>query len=118
MFRESIQKMVDRLDGGVAGILMGFDGIAVESYAREASSPDIQTVGMELTHLIVQLRKAIENLEVGALQDIQIRADNLTILIRVLNQEYFLAFAVSAAASPGRARYLLRTTAPQISAEL
>ena len=31
MFREHIQKVVDRLDGCVGGVVMGFDGIAVES---------------------------------------------------------------------------------------
>jgi len=35
MFRQHIQKMVDRMGGGVAGVLMDFDGITVQSYVRE-----------------------------------------------------------------------------------
>ena len=54
MFRDSLQRMVDRLTGGVAGILMGFDGISVESYTKDGSKKalDIQTVGMELAHAV------------------------------------------------------------------
>ena len=62
MFRENLQKMIDRVDGGVAGILMGFDGISVESYARAGTGPDIQTVGMELAHVISQVRRAAQAL--------------------------------------------------------
>jgi len=63
MFRDSLQKMVDRLAGGVAGILMGFDGISVEAYTKPGEEAiDIQTVGMELAHVVVQMRKAAEQL--------------------------------------------------------
>ena len=37
MFRDTIKKLVDRLEGGVGGVLMGFDGITVESYVRDGA---------------------------------------------------------------------------------
>ena len=122
MFRESLQRMVDRLDGGVAGILMGFDGISVESYTKDGEDGedglDIQTVGMELAHAIVQIRKAADNLDVGSLRELTLKADNLVILIYLLNEEYFIACALKPEASFGKARYLMRLLAPQIQAEL
>lgn len=119
MFRESLQKMVDRLDGGVAGILMGFDGISVDAYTRPGEAGvDIQTVGMELAHAITQMRKAAGQLDVGELAEITLRAERLTILVHLLNQEYFVACAVRPPASFGKARYLMRLLAPQIQAEL
>jgi predicted regulator of Ras-like GTPase activity (Roadblock/LC7/MglB family) len=118
MFRESIQKMVDRIDGGVAGILMGFDGISVESYAKDDSTPDIQTVGMELSHVVSQMRKAAELLEVGGMQEVTVRAEKLVVVLRALDQEYFVAFALRPEANFGKARYLLRLLAPQIQSEL
>lgn len=119
MFRDSLQKMVDRLAGGVAGILMGFDGISVESYTKPGEEAvDIQTVGMELAHVIVQMRKAAEQLESGSLHEITLRADKLTVFVHLLNDEYFVAYAVRPQASFGKARYLMRLLAPQIQAEL
>ena len=119
MFRDSLKGMVDRLAGGVAGILMGFDGIAVDSYTKAGEAGiDIQTVGMELSHAVAQVRKAVGQLEVGPLHEITLKADNLVVLAYLLNDEYFVACAVKPGASFGKARYLLRLLAPQIQADL
>ena len=122
MFRDNLQRMVDRLAGGVAGILMGFDGISVESYTKDAKdgdeSLDIQTVGMELAHTVVQMRKATENLEVGPLRELTLKAEKLVVLVYLLNEEYFIACALRPEASFGKARYLMKLLAPQIQAEL
>jgi predicted regulator of Ras-like GTPase activity (Roadblock/LC7/MglB family) len=118
MFRENIQKMVERVDGGVAGILMGFDGISVEAYARPDGATDIQTVGMELAHVISQVRRATVALEVGGLREVMVRSEKLTVLVHVLNTEYFVACAIRPDANAGKARYLLRLLAPQIQSEL
>jgi predicted regulator of Ras-like GTPase activity (Roadblock/LC7/MglB family) len=124
MFRESLQRMVDRLNGGVAGILIGFDGISVESYTKEAEDGeegeglDIQVAGMELAHAVAQMRKAVERLDVGGLGELTLKADKLVVLVYVLSDEYFVACAVKPEANFGKARYLMRLLAPQLQAEL
>ena len=118
MFRENLQKIVDNVDGGVAGLLMGFDGIAVESYMREGGDVDIQAVGMEFSFILTQVRKATEILEVGGVQEVVIRAERVTILIRVLTPEYFMALALSPQGNTGKGRYMLRVVAPKLQAEL
>jgi predicted regulator of Ras-like GTPase activity (Roadblock/LC7/MglB family) len=127
MFRESLQRMVDRLSGGVAGILIGFDGISVESYTKEAEDGeegeegeglDIQVAGMELAHAVAQMRKAVERLDVGGLGELTLKADKLVVLVYVLSDEYFVACAVKPEANFGKARYLMRLLAPQLQAEL
>ncbi len=119
MFRENLQRMVDRLAGGVAGILMGFDGISVDSYTREDEGGiDIQTIGMELAHAVGQVRKAADQLDVGRLNELTLRADKLVVLLYLLNDEYFIACAIKPEANFGKARYLMRLLAPQIRAEL
>lgn len=120
MFRQSIQKMVDRLgdaDGGAAGILMGMDGIAVDSYSRPGSA-DVQTVSMELAHIIAQIRRSTQTMGAGALSEMTVRTDKLTLVVRLVTEEYFLAFGLPAQGNLGKARYLLRLLAPQIRAEL
>jgi predicted regulator of Ras-like GTPase activity (Roadblock/LC7/MglB family) len=119
MFRDSLQGMVDRLAGGVAGVLMGFDGIAVDSYTRAGEeSLDIQTVGMELAHAVLQMRRATEQLDVGQLRELTLKVDKLVVLFYLITDEYFVACAVKPEANFGKARYLMRLLAPQIQAEL
>ena len=118
LFQESLQRIVDNVEGGLAGLLMGFDGIAVESYTRDPKSMDIQTVGMEFSFILGQVRKAAEALEIGGIQEIAIRCDRLSIILRVLNKDYFLALALGESGNFGKGRYLLRVTAPRLQAEL
>jgi predicted regulator of Ras-like GTPase activity (Roadblock/LC7/MglB family) len=120
MFRDNLQKIVDNVDGGVAGLLMGFDGIAVESYTRppDDGGLDIQTVGMEFSFILTQVRKAAEILEVGSVREITIKAEQLVVIIRVLSDEYFVALALRPEGNLGKGRYLLRVVAPKMVAEL
>jgi predicted regulator of Ras-like GTPase activity (Roadblock/LC7/MglB family) len=120
MFQESLQRIVDNVEGGIAGLLMGFDGIAVDSYTRATpgSAADIQTMGMEFSFVLTQVRKAAEALEIGGVDEILIRAEKLSVLVHVLNKEYFLALALGRDGNFGKGRYLLRVAAPKFIAEL
>jgi predicted regulator of Ras-like GTPase activity (Roadblock/LC7/MglB family) len=120
-FRENIKQLVEKLDGGVAAVLMGFDGISVDSFAKagyDGALPDIQTLAMEFAHLIAQARRTLVSLDAGPLEEFTLRAEALTLVVRVLTQEYFLACAVLPAGNIGKARYLMRMTAPALRADL
>ena len=118
MFREPLQKIVDNVEGGIAGLVMGFDGIAVESYTREGHKIDVNTVGMEFSFILTQVRKAAEILDVGGVNEISIKAEKLTVVIRMLSPEYFLALALAPDGNYGKGRYLMRVVAPKLQAEL
>ena len=118
MFLDNIKRLVSETEGGVAGLLMGFDGIAVESYTAPDGGVDIQTVGMEFSFILTQVRKAAETLEVGAVQEVAIRTGALTMLIRVVSSEYFVALAIRPDGNFGKGRYLLRLVAPKLQAEI
>lgn len=130
MFRDTIKKLVDRLEGGVGAVLMGFDGITVDSYGRDGveAVADIQTIGLEFAHLIAQARRTAQSLNIGLLRELTFRTDRLTVLVQILNKDYFVACAFLSTGAQagdnaggeklGRARYLMRITAPRIEAEL
>jgi predicted regulator of Ras-like GTPase activity (Roadblock/LC7/MglB family) len=118
MFKEPLRQIVDNVEGGIAGLVMGFDGISVESYTREGHRIDINTVGMEFSFILTQVRKAADILDVGRCNEISIKAEKLTIVIRVLSPEYFLALALTPEGNFGKGRYLMRVVAPGLEAEL
>ncbi|MFH0902103.1 MAG: hypothetical protein V2A73_15845 [Pseudomonadota bacterium] len=118
MFKEQLKQVVDNVDGGIAGLVMGFDGIAVESYTREGHKIDINTVGMELSFILTQVRKAAEILDVGGISEISVKAEKLTVVIRILNREYFVAVALAPEGNYGKGRYLMRVVAPKLQAEM
>src|ERR1700742_4928966 len=60
MFKEALQGVVDGTDGGIAGLLMDFEGIPLESYAKAESAIDIETVGAEVSVVVKGIQRATE----------------------------------------------------------
>ena len=119
-FRESIEKLLNGIEGAVSCALMGFDGITVDISSKEAAAggPDIQTLSMEFAHLIAQARRTLESVDAGALEEFTLRTDKMTLVVRLLTPEYFLACAILPAGNLGKARYLMRLSAPALRADL
>lgn len=118
MFRDVLQEVVEQTEGGVAGLLMGFDGIPVEQYVREGSTFDVETIGMEFSVILKNIRQAAEMLESGATREVSIQAERFTTVIRLLNEEYFVAVALRPDGNYGKARFLLRTQGSRLLSEL
>ena len=99
---------------------MGFDGIAVDSYtlAEGDEDLDIQTMGMEFSFVMTQMRKAAEILEIGGIQEVCIKAERVILVMRILSQDYFMAVALRPDGNFGKARFLIRLQVPKLLADL
>jgi predicted regulator of Ras-like GTPase activity (Roadblock/LC7/MglB family) len=119
MFKEVLKEVVEGTEGGVAGLLMGYDGITVDQYVREEGEGiDVQTVGMEYSVILSGVKQAVEMLEVGSAVEVSIKAEQLTTVVRYLTDEYFIAMTLVPGANVGKARYMLRTRGTRLVAEL
>lgn len=114
MFREILQDIVDRTDGGIAGLLMGSDGIAIDQYAAGDSAFDIESVGMEYSVVLKGVQRAGEMLDTGGTDEVSVKTERLTTVVRLLSEEYFVAVAVEPGGNVGKARYLMRVKAPEL----
>jgi predicted regulator of Ras-like GTPase activity (Roadblock/LC7/MglB family) len=118
MFKEALRSAVDGTDGGLAGLLMDFEGIPVETYSRTDSGFDIESVGAEVSVVVKAIQRASEMLDAGAAREVAFRSDKLVTLIRVINESYFVAMALTPEGNLGKGRYLLRIIAPRLADEL
>lgn len=118
MFAETLRKVVDNVDGGIAAVVMGLDGIPIESYVRQGDKVDVNTVGMEFSFILTQVRKAGDSLQVGGLEELTVKAQRLMLVCRMLSPQYFVAIAMLPEANWGKARYLTRLASPALSAQL
>jgi predicted regulator of Ras-like GTPase activity (Roadblock/LC7/MglB family) len=114
MFKEILQDLVDRTDGCVAGLLMASDGIAIDQYSRGEDPFDIESVGMEYSVVLKGVQRAAEMLDTGATKEVSVQTERLTTVVRMLSDEYFVALAVEPGGNVGKARYLLRASAPRL----
>ncbi len=94
--------------GGIAGTVMGKDGIAVQSYVRISDSYDIETVGIEYVKIVDEIRRVSNMLHLGEVEEISIKANDTAVLFRIINAEYFAAIVLELKGNIGKAKYMLR----------
>jgi predicted regulator of Ras-like GTPase activity (Roadblock/LC7/MglB family) len=118
MFAETLKRVVDNVDGGIAALVMGLDGIPVDTYVRLHDRIDVTTVGMEFSFILSQVRKAGESLQVGGLDEFSVKAQRLLLVCRMLSPQYFVAVVMAPEGNFGKCRYLMRMAQPALVAQL
>lgn len=118
MFKDVLRNIVERTEGAVAGLLMDTSGISVESFAKPNGSFDITTVGVEFSVIVGAVRRAAQMLEAGPPQELAVTTDQMTILIRLIDESYFIVLALEPNGNFGKGRYLMRASMPELLSEL
>jgi predicted regulator of Ras-like GTPase activity (Roadblock/LC7/MglB family) len=117
MFQETLREVVEGTEGAIAGLLMGFDGITVDSYTRDESAlglEGLEALGSEYSQILSQIRQAVSALELGEAREVAVSAENMTTVIRLLNESYFIALTIAPSGNLGKGRYLLRVNAHKL----
>ena len=118
-FLTHLESVVNQVDGAIACSVMGFDGIAVETHTKgDVTALELQNTWVEFANILTQARAATETLKTGKVMELSINTENLTSVLRLVNQDYFLVLALKPDGNYGKGRYVLRITAPKIQAEL
>jgi predicted regulator of Ras-like GTPase activity (Roadblock/LC7/MglB family) len=112
-----LQEICGRLDGALAATVMGFDGLPVDAYHHQEAGEDldISSLLVEFSSLLGQVKASAQMFAAGGLEELSVRSERLTTLIRPLGDEYFLALALRPDANTGKGRYLLRIHAPGLT---
>jgi predicted regulator of Ras-like GTPase activity (Roadblock/LC7/MglB family) len=118
LFAETLRKVVDNVEGGIAAVVMGLDGISVDTYIKLADRVDVNTVAMEFSFILSQVRKAGESLAVGNLEELSVKAQRLLLVCRMISPQYFLGIVMAPEGNFGKARYLARLAQPALVAQL
>ena len=118
-FREHLQEVVRSVDGAVACSLMGVDGIEVDTHLKDDQlGIDVRTLLIEYSSLFRLAREAAETHQAGEVSELCIQTDKLLTVARLVTNEYFMVAALGPDGNFGKARYMLRVTAPRLRSEL
>jgi predicted regulator of Ras-like GTPase activity (Roadblock/LC7/MglB family) len=122
MFSEHLKAIMDGVDGAIACSVMGFDGISVETLPKEMPEAvlnlDLQSAWVEFANLLSQAKATAETLKTGKVSELSINSEKVITLLRMVNQDYFLVVGLLPTANYGKARYVLRITAPKVAKDL
>ncbi len=118
MFKDLLAHCVSTTDGAIAALVMGFDGIPVDSFVRGGETFEVETVGMEFSVVLREIKRAASMLNAGTTQEVSIVAEKLTTVVRLVNDEYFIAMVLRPTGNHGKARFVLRMETPKLEQEL
>ena len=119
-FKPHLEELCDRSHDVMVSCVMGTDGLAVETVNRVEAhdSLDADALFVEFSSILGQIQKRSYDLAMGQVEEMSMQSQSFTCLVRLINQEYFVAAAVRAHGNVGKARYLLRILAPKMIEEL
>lgn len=117
-FREHLQEVCRSIDGAVACSLMGVDGIEVDTHVEGGGDVDVKSLLVEYSGIFRSAREAAATHEAGGISEVSIQTDKIVTVARLVSPDYFMVVALTPGGNFGKARYLLRVTAPKLVSEL
>ncbi len=117
-FREILKNLVTGVDGGQGAVIMGYDGIPIDEYIVEGVSLDVQLLSVEYATLLGEIKRTIEVLKTGDMEEISITTGLSRVLVRPVSQDFFIVLVLAEDGNFGKGRYLLKREAPKVAKEL
>lgn len=113
--RGPLEAILNRVPEAYAATVMGFDGLPVDSVEKPLDEPDVSSLLVEYSNLLKQAKTSAQMFAAGDLEELTIRSQKLTVVLRAINEEFFIAAAIPPGGKQGITRYLLKLKAPALS---
>jgi predicted regulator of Ras-like GTPase activity (Roadblock/LC7/MglB family) len=118
VFKKILQALVEGDCGALGGIIMGYDGIAIDEYQAAGADLDVQGLAVEYASVLKEIKRTVGVLKTGELEEISIITGDCIVLVRGVNDDFFVALVLAADGNFGKGRYLLKREAPKLREEL
>jgi len=118
MFRENLERALQHVDKASACHLIGIDGIPVASvFAEEEAAGSLSPLVVELSNTIGLMQRSSGD-EVADLREVSLVLDHVTVVARIVAEEYLLVLMLSPGADVGKGAQMLRLLSPWIEREM
>lgn len=117
-FAETLAGIASRIEGCAAVLILGIDGIPIESHVHEMDPTlDLDSVAAEFTTLVKRGARTASDTELGEMREMVVTTDLMSFLLRPITPDYFLLLALNPGGNVGRARFELRKAQLAMEAE-
>jgi len=116
--RDTLNDIVQSVDGALASIIMGYDGIPIEEVALKQSDFDIQLMSVEYSSVLKEIKRTIEIIRAGDMEEVSITTGQTFVVMRVLGNELFIALIIRRTGNFGKGRYMLKCKSKELMREL
>lgn len=116
--RDILNTIVDGVDGALAAIIMAYDGIPIDEAAVDQSDFDTQLLSVEYATVLKEIKRAVDVIKAGDMEEVSIATSQTRVIMRVLNDELFIALILRRDGNFGKGRYLLKIKSYDLMQEL
>jgi predicted regulator of Ras-like GTPase activity (Roadblock/LC7/MglB family) len=116
-FADILKEVVNGTEGAIGALVIGVDGISVDEYST-GSEIDLQSMSVEYSALLKEIEKGSRAAHLGSTKEVTIISEKAMIMLRRLNDEYFLVLVIRPDGNFGKGRFLLRMSVPKLAKEL
>ena len=113
-FKAILKKIVDDSCGGLGGVVMGYDGIAIDEYLPQEGGVDVQLLAVEYASVLKEIKRTVGVLKTGELEEVSIISGKCSVIVRGVSEDFFVALVMAADGNFGKGRYLLKREAAGI----
>jgi predicted regulator of Ras-like GTPase activity (Roadblock/LC7/MglB family) len=112
-----LKDLVSTVDGATGAILLGTDGEAVQSYARD-SGERLRLRGAYVALMLKSCRATALRANLGALNCLVLEYAGSSFVVHEIDRDYFLVLELSASANIGEALFRLKPAVENLRAEI
>jgi len=116
--RDTLRNIVENVDGALAIMIMAYDGIPVDEIIVEQTEFDMQLLSVEYATVLKEIRRSVEVIKAGDMEEVSITTNQTCVAIRVLSSELFIVLIMKRDSNFGKGRYLLRLKSHDLAHEL
>lgn len=117
MFESYLQVIKDKIPSSAGILIIDSDGLTVEKINWE-DNVDIEPVAVEIASLLNLLKINPEVSKFGLINELALSHQEFVFLVKVINQNYFIFYAMRKDGNLGRARFELEKIRFRIKGEL
>jgi len=120
MFQDTLHKALSHVEGAIACVLIGFDGIPIASVSKSGQDGKdaLMAVAVEIAGVLGQIQRANMTRELGGVGELTLRTGTVAALAHVVLGEYVLVMTVSPEADLDRSARMLRLLAPGVEHQM
>ncbi|MEK7286881.1 MAG: hypothetical protein AAB035_06250 [Nitrospirota bacterium] len=116
-FRDGLENVARKIDDLLGVAIVDSEGILIQEHRTD---PDFDIISLvaEYSAFIKAADKASVSMDLGSSQEITVLTDTITIIIKKINDEYFLLLAAKSDKNIGKGRFYLKKEAFAFAEEL